>query len=265
MIIDTHVHVCPDRIVQMMEDALMRTWGSPTFGRLTAESLLSTLEEWGIDKAVVFNVCQDASQVRAANNFLIKLKSNEKLIPLGNMLPGFPEYKEELKRLRDNGIQGIKFSSRAQKFVADDPSMFRIYEEMNTHRMIAYFHSGDPIMPTRAGSDPAKLARVADAFPKMKIVVAHLGGLDMLEEAQTYLVGKNVYLDTAWVPSLELLDPDLIVDIFTRHGINKILFGTDSPGTYGPREIRWVKKLPLKEQDKERILFENARELFGIK
>ena len=129
--------------------------------------------------------------------------------------------------------------------------------------MLAYFHSGDPITPAFAGASARKLASIADAFPTMKIVVAHLGGLRIAESKQ-YLMGKNVYLDTSWAPGLEILNPQSIVDLITGHGADRIIYGSDRPMTNAARDLKWIQDLPISKESKDRILFRNAMELLEL-
>ena len=87
----------------------------------------------------------------------------------------------------------------------------------------------------------------------------------MLEESRKHLIGKNLYLDVVWTPSLEALNPEIVAEIIKEHGVDKILFGTDYPFCNVEKEIEVVSKLPLSDADKERIFWKNAAELFDLK
>ena len=103
-----------------------------------------------------------------------------------------------------------------------------------------------------------------DAFPDLRIVAAHFGGLHMLEESRRWLLGKNVYFDMSWYPGMEDLDPEEIVGWIEAHGSDKILFATDYPTTDTRKQIEWANALPLSGEDKERIFYKNAQDLFGV-
>ncbi len=86
----------------------------------------------------------------------------------------------------------------------------------------------------------------------------------MLEEARKWVSGKDIYIDTAWCPNIEVLDPRVVVGIIREHGVDKVLFGSDYPTTTNPdSQIMWLKKLPLREEEKELIFRRNALFLLG--
>lgn len=267
MIIDTHTHVYPDKIARVIEEMAVKdvAEGARLYGSLTVTGLLAAMERSGVDISFTFCLAEKPSVVVKSNDFLIESCDRKRLFGLGTMHPDFEDYEVEINRLRDNGIKGIKWSSLFQGFRLDDERMFRLYGAMGDD-MVAYFHMGRG--PSKyaghTNSTPDMLARVLKAFPRMKVVAAHFGGLKMLEEARTYLIGKNLYLDTAWTDGLNSLGLDVITDLVKRHGSDKILFGTDYPFCDVKKEIEAVYRLPLSDEAKERILWKNARELFNI-
>lgn len=266
MLINTHTHIYPDKIAKIIMEKTEAQLGIPVCDPMTVDGLLSNMEKMGVDVSVTFCVAEKSSVVMSANDFLMSVCDNKRLIGLGTIHPDFQDYKGEIERLRRNGIKGIKAHSLFQDFSAAEERMFRIYRELGDD-MILYLHAGkDPgDLSAPAQTSPEGLARVLDAFPKLKVVAAHFGGLEMLEESRKHLIGRNLYIDTAWTPSVEALDPNLIAELITEHGSDKVLFATDFPMTDGKRQLEWVLGLPLSDEDKERILWKNAQELFAIR
>ena len=268
MIIDTHTHVYPEKIAKAVEEMAVKDVAEEAklYGPITIAGLLSSMERNGVDISIAFCLAERPEVVRAANDFLIESCDRKRLFGLGTMHPDFEDYGAEINRLWSSDVKGIKWSSLFQGFRLDDERMFRLYEAMGDD-MIAYFHMGrGPAKHAEHdNSTPDKLARVLEAFPKMKVVAAHFGGFKMLEEVKKQLIGKNLYLDTAWSPSISELDPALVADIIREHGPDKILFGTDYPFCDARKEIEAVSKLPLSDENKELIFWKNAKELFGLK
>lgn len=264
MIINAHTHIYPDKIAKAVEDMFSRQFG-PLYGSFKVSSLLDDMTKCGIDTSFVFCIAERPEVVKAANDFVISVHDNKKIVALGTIHPDFEEYKQEINKLRQHGIRGIKFSSIFQDFYPDEERMLRIYQELGED-MIVYFHAGEDLgLPLEeAHTTPQRLAWVLDMFPKLKVVAAHFGGLHMLDEAKKYLVGKELYLDTVWTPSLAGLDSQEVVRLIHEHGSHKILFGTDYPVTNTKEEIDCVSKLPLSAEDKELIFYKNAKRLFGI-
>jgi len=83
------------------------------------------MEETGADKCVVLDVALKPDQVKSINNWLLNI-NDERIIPFGAMHPDYPDYKNEIKRLKDHGIKGVKFQSTWQNCFADDDRMLRI-------------------------------------------------------------------------------------------------------------------------------------------
>ena len=79
---------------------------------------------------------------------------------------------------------------------------------------------------------------------------------------EEYLVGEKVYFDTAVV--LGVIPEEQFVRMVRNHGVEKILFGTDSPWAGQKEFVDYMKQCPLTEEEKERIFSQNALELLGI-
>ena len=76
------------------------------------------------------------------------------------------------------------------------------------------------------------------------------------------LCGDNIYFDTS--STLEFISPELAVKILKKHDMDKILFGTDYPMWHIKKEIENIEKLPLSDDEKEKIFYQNAEKLLGL-
>ena len=72
----------------------------------------------------------------------------------------------------------------------------------------------------------AYLGYVKEVKPE-KMVLAHMGGMKFWDDVEAYLVGENVYLDTAYV--IDEMVEEQFLRIVKNHGVDKILFASDSP------------------------------------
>ena len=99
---------------------------------------------------------------------------------------------------------------------------------------------------------------LADSFPNATFIVAHLGGalhIDAVKNAKY----RNIYTDTSGMDSLR---NKLIEYAVSQIGSDRILFGTD---TYSAGAQRGrIEYALISEQDKENILLNNAKRLFGL-
>jgi len=90
-----------------------------------------------------------------------------------------------------------------------------------------------------------------------------MGGEDNYQETEASLLGKDIYLDTAFV--LRTMDQNILKRFFRKHPIERLLFGTDSPFTDQKTELQFLNNLPLlTTSQKEKIAGQNAARLLNM-
>ncbi len=108
--------------------------------------------------------------------------------------------------------------------------------------------------PVMTPEGMAQTAHFADKYPKMKLIVAHLCSLEHIELLKNH---ENIYTDTSG--SASSLN-NVLEYAVEAAGAEKILFGTDG---YSPEfQFGRVALSRLTMEEKENILFKNARRLF---
>ena len=153
--------------------------------------------------------------------------------------------------------------AKGLRFMSSSPSS-NLYAEAQRLGLPVAFHTGrDPLSPQLVHCQPQALARVADLFPRLTIIAAHMGGMDMPAEAARFLAGKrNVYFDTAFAS--KFLTAGQLAELIALHGADRVLFATDCPWSTVPAERDLLQAAGLSPADLERVAFRNAEELFGI-
>ena len=266
MRIDVHTHVWPDRIAGVVLESMAGDFGYEPVAAGTVDAVKAHMRASGVDKSIVLGVTERAGQVRGANDWLISIQ-DDMLVPFGAIHPGLEDKAGEVRRLRENGIKGIKLHPMANQFYPDDPEMFPVYEEMG-ETMVLEIHTGR-WPQTKPGdivySAPERVMNVVRQFPRLKVIALHLGGFYMLDEAERELIGKdNVIIDTTWPPYLKEVGADTLAAIINKHGADKVCFGTDFPLADMAKDSQFIESLPIPDAGKERILGENFRELVGL-
>ena len=266
MRVDVHTHIWPDRIAEAVLQSMSRDLGFQAVAGNTVDGIKAHMRASGVDRSIVLGVVDRADQVRRANDWLISIQ-DDMLVPFGALHPDLEDKGEEVRRLRENGIKGIKLHPMMNSFYPDDPIMFPVYEEMGDNMVLA-IHSGR--FPTTAPGEtiyaaPDRIMNVVRRFPRLKVIALHLGGFYMLDEAEKELIGRdNVIIDTTWPPSLREVAPDTLNAIINKQGANKICLGTDFPLASQAAEADYIDSLPLSDTEKAGILGENARVLIGL-
>ena len=125
-ITDFHTHIFPDKIAEKAVKKLAAISGiSPATNgtMLQTRKLMSTC---GISRFVVFNIATNPGQENTINNVASEVcKENKgKIISLGSVHPKSENIIEELERIKNLGLQGIKLHPDYQEFYADDGFMY---------------------------------------------------------------------------------------------------------------------------------------------
>ena len=226
----------------------------------TIAGLIAAMDRSGVDRALVAPVATKPSQVCGINDWISSL-DEPRILPFGAMHPGFDEPGVEMARAASLGIRGIKLHSQHQGFRPSERRMWPIYEAAVECGLVVLFHAGGYVAAHENEATPTELAAVLDAFPEMVCILAHMGGYLMWDEVRTHLCGRDVYLDTAYVP--RNLDDAAFLSLARDHGIERVLFGTDGPWTDAGTEIAHLQGMGFRPDELEAMLHGNAERLFG--
>lgn len=276
MIIDFHVHTFPSEISERVLAKLSRTSHTKYFTDGSSRGLLSSMRDASVTYSVNLPVMTRIDQVEKINHKLIEERENlfeQGIITFGGMHPDYTDYKTELKRLKDNGIKGIKIHPAYQNTDIDDIRFLRIIDYASNIGLIVLTHAGIDIgIFDHNYASVSQILHVLDTVHPDKFVLAHMGGSGRWKDVEQDLAGADVWFDTAFsigpvtqddaksgTPylSCNLSDEDFI-RIARKHGTNKILFATDSPWEGQKDYIRRMENLPLAAHEKEQIFSENA-------
>lgn len=197
------------------------------------------------------------------NNFA-KESQHGNLYCFGSVYPYAENALEEMERIKEMGLYGIKLHPDYQEFFIGDEGALPIYAQAEKLGLPIAFHTGrDPLSPNLIHCPADVLGKIADLFPRLTIIAAHMGGMDTPQEAAKHLAGKkNVYFDTAFAS--HFLDAASFTQLVKLHGADKVLFATDCPWSTLPAEKALLEAADLSPSEKERIAYRNAEELFGV-
>lgn len=262
MLIDFHAHAFPDKLAKNAVASLAARAHFTPFTDGTAADAFRLLTEQGVDRCVLLNIAVTPRSMHHVNDFAISLSRDPRAIPFGSVHPDATDAKEELARLQDAGIRGIKFHNEYQDFYVDDDRALPLYEECAKRGFILLFHGGaDAGFAPPVKAPPARMARVCRYFPEAKIVVAHLGGQDMQEEAIGQLVHTNAYIDVSFAAASASAERGR--ESVLAFGADRVLFGSDCPWDTPAHTLAWLESMELGEEIMRRICSENALHLLG--
>jgi predicted TIM-barrel fold metal-dependent hydrolase len=248
-------------------------YSQPEAKMATAEELLASMDEAGIDSSVVLNV--------GWVNHELCVKTNDYILDSVSRYPtrlvGFCAIQPragdaaiaELERCAKAGARGIgELRSDVQGFnLADKTTMKPLVDAALKHNLIFLTHSSEPVgheYSGKGGITPDILYSFITAFPNLKLVCAHWGGglpfYALMPEVAKALT--NVFFDTA--ATVFLYKPEIFEQVNRIIGSDKILFGSDYPLVPQNRVLAQIRSSQLSEEDKARILGANAQKLLCL-
>lgn len=259
MVIDIHCHAWPDQIADRALSG--RSPQLPRFGDGTVGQLRAALDEAEVDNGVVLGIADEARHVHGVNRFVARKKA-EGFFGFGTVHAEL-SVEENLASLRDNGIRGVKLHSLFQGFAYDHARMMELYEAMGSEiAIIAHVGDGGDAA-ANARATPSMLAKIVKTFPDLRLSLCHFGGYHRLDDAERELVGLDVHLETSWPPTLADLAPELVRRIISKHGADRVVFGSDWPMADPKAEIAAIRRLGLSDDATEGILGANFLRLLG--
>ena len=266
-LIDFHTHIFPDKIAPATVASLAEAGGTrPEGGTGTLDDLEGVALREGISLCVNLPVATRPDQAASINRFAREVNRREgRVISFGAIHPDAAEPERELEELAEAGFRGIKLHPDYQGHYADDPSVIRVVREAKRLGLHTVFHGGvDIAFPNDVHAAPERISRLLSALGEGegKVIVAHIGGYRLWDDVERVLVGRDVFFDLSY--GIDHLPPEQLLRIVTRHGADKILFGSDYPWR-DPADIdRVLSKLPLSDGQFSLIRSGNAERLLGL-
>lgn len=263
-VIDFHIHAFPDKIAEKTLSILSKTADTKPCTDGSISDTVSFLHACGIDAGVLMQIATKPSQQTTVNNWAASVQNDyPEIFCFGSVHPDAPDAIEELYRIRELGLKGVKLHPDYQNFFINEERLFPIYETISKLRLPCTFHTGyDPISPNLIHAPAKAVAEVCQAFPEMTVIAAHMGNMNRYDDSETYLAGQNLYLDTSM--SAAFCSPEQFRRIIKKHGANKILFATDCPWGNGKEDLTFLKGAGFTQEELELILHKNAERILGI-
>jgi predicted TIM-barrel fold metal-dependent hydrolase len=197
-------------------------------------------------------------------------RTNAEFLPFINVDPVLMDavtIRQKVRQTVGEGARGIVLLPALHGFYGNDRRVWPVYEMAQSFQLPILSQTGDagPLPPGGRGhwGRPRYFGDVAASFPKLRLILGHLGRGYESEIAMLTRRYPNIYTETSM--RLRSLDeagqwsPAEAVTWFRLIGIDRILFGTNWP-LFNPQEdIDTVRTLPLTPEEKRKILGENAK------
>lgn len=233
----------------MIFDAHMHIGDYPLFRvSLDGADVPALLEECGIDKCIIFD-----PHTELVRDVVAGIPGASGLVWANPRIPGNIE--ESIAWLDDPNFVGVKLHPLIDAFHPNDPALYPLVDVCIERKMPILIHSGHPIFTL-----PWSIEELAVSHPEARIVMAHMGHGNIVYINAAIDIAErrpNVYLETSGMPM-----HSKIAEAVERVGPTRVMYGSDAPFHHPAVEILKVQKSGLTGELLERVLFQNAEDLF---
>ena len=265
-IFDIHVHIYPEAIAEKACENLGNFYNFDVRCNGTYDDFITRSTEMNMKGFLTFPVALNPAKLERINDLAAENVRNAcaagfEAVGFMGMHQDYPDFAAEVDRCEKMGLRGIKIHPDCQEVDIDDPKLMKLYEIIEG-RMPIVLHMGDD-RPEYRYSEPAKLRRVLDKFPNLEVIATHMGGYQAWNEAENFLFGRpNVWYDAS--SFLWAVTPDEAVRLMRAGGTDRVLYGTDYPVMQLKEYFDLFMECPLTEQEREDILYNNAKRLLNL-
>lgn len=223
---------------------------------IDADALVKQMDEYEIEKTILCSTDTfDNDDVAAAFK-----KYPNRFLPIVFSSPfeGEKGLEKIYHYVREERFVGIKLHPLQHAYVADEEFLDPIMKAAEDLNIPVFIHCGHPPY-----SLPWSIALLAERFPKVKVIMIHMGhGHGVYIDASLKMAKRysNLYLEMSGMPM-----GCKIKHAYDEVGKDRIMFGTDAPFHHPTVEIQKVLTSGLDEQGLEDVFYNNAAKLMKLK
>jgi uncharacterized protein len=283
-ILDCHIHMFTANVIdnvaqktRLVQHLKLQTEGAGE--RIDVKTLQKDMLAGGVEGALMLPTAS-VHRVKKTNRDCVEtVSAHDWLMTAGTLHPGYPHNEEELHYLKANGVRVIKLCSFSQGFTLDALLTLRMFDAIEAFNK----NSETPfsvVLDTLQGADhyfgtlpiynttPKLLGELADCYPGINFIGAHMGGLDgSIDDICRYLTARpNLYLDTS--NAAHTLTAEEFIRLLNLHGPQHILFGTDWPWFTHQSEVKHIDNLldraGFSEKEKSEVFSGNLLALVRV-
>lgn len=259
MIIDSHTHIDRAKSVDM-----------------TPEGLLSSMDEAGIDYSIV--IANDLTH--SSNEQVIAYAQDHKRL-LAVACVNIDSFGDEqvdklIGYLQKKQTIGIKLYPGYQNYYPYENRFFPLFDFCEKNNFPIVIHTGI-LMTGCEGyleqAHPLHVDRIAHSFPKLKIIMAHMGNPWLIDTVAVMWKNPNVYTDfsgyfTEFKPIAQYEVDDFLkkmIEVKKMMGsYSRFLFGTDWP-LYSQKEyLQAIQSIHMSSDEKTLVFSQNAINVFKL-
>ena len=265
--IDVHTHLHPPRLSAAIRRwfAEHSTWAlhAPTEPHAVAR----TLREQGVERFAFCSYAHKPGIARDLNAWLARTarELGPGAVPLATVHADDRDPAGDLRDAMRAGCAGLKLHEDVQRFELDDSRLAGVLDVVAEHEGFVLAHVGRIPWSADTHDGPARVARVLERHPALRVVVAHFGMPDGARYLDLAAREPRLFLDTtmAFAPESPIRMGPPIARADVERGAKQIVLGSDWPNIpYAyDGDLRGLRALGLDAATLRAITSENARRL----
>lgn len=212
-------------------------------------------------------------EMRAYNRWGCKVVENHpQIIPFVSMdvtiLPGEDGAIHLRELVESYGAKGVKLHGAIQGYYMADPRLGPIYRVCEDLALPIIGHSG-PDKGGKGFTEPRAFGDLLKEHPRLKVVLAHLGGGTWHQTREVATTYPNSYFDCCeiieWTTGQYAPSDAQLARLIQEIGSDRVMLGSDFPWYDLDHTIDRVMELPLlSREEKSGILGANAVAILGL-
>lgn len=253
----------------------------PRYFDTAGEKHLEQMEKGGIDKTVVFLfdtgllTGEPEVPIEEQNKILFEAAKRhpDKIIPFVHIDPRRPGARGFIKKCAEEwGAKGLKLHPSAG-FNPEESETLDLIEAAADYRIPVITHTGHSIVPTSSRyCDPIYLDKILLRFPEVNIIAAHMAYGYRQQLCSFGWQRPNLYTDISVSQDMAKNDYPTFArtlrEVVNAFGPERVLFGTDSPFTWGMLSegdfIKAIRELPTKAPEDAKFTKDEIEMLLGL-
>jgi predicted TIM-barrel fold metal-dependent hydrolase len=268
-----HVHFLPDNIQRRVWEQFDRA--GPTIGRewpiryrQSVEDRVALLHDLGVRRFSALPYAHKPGVATYLNDWARTFAAG---VPENLWSATFfpePEAAAYVGALVDEGVEVFKVHVQVGAFHLDDPLLDGVWDLLEASGTPIVVHAGSGPVPN-AFTGPEPLARVLARWPRLAVVVAHLGAPEYDEFVSLAERFERVHLDTTMVftdffGEMSAFPSSLLPRLVDLR--EKVLLGSDFPTIPYPylHQLEALARLDLGEEWLRAVCWDNGARLFGM-
>jgi predicted TIM-barrel fold metal-dependent hydrolase len=223
------------------------------------------LREHGVERFAFCSYAHKPGIARELNGWLAATARDlgGGAVPLGTVHVDDPDPVGDMRDALRDGCAGLKVHEDVQGFGLDDPRLASALDAVAERDGFVLAHIGHIPWSADTNDGPARVARVLEGHPALRVVVAHFGTPDYQRYLDLMQHQPRLFLDTTMAFALDSPMRITIARADIERGASQIVLGTDYPNIPHPYdgEVRALRALGLDDLTLRAITSENARRL----